>query len=204
MQFSTVHHNAFLICPPLRYFEPLCDFFSNQSSIVALAGPAAAALSTEAKVESSKASLIAGSPKTIVDVFLVCVAIGGKEAKTMACLQQHRHMKLIPWGGVRCRVLSWSISVIHVLSFSSSVFFIIILEPDQADPRSGNRSAPWQQKCTCRSTYTTRHSSDRNYAPQVAAAVYLLQLKENSKKSLRGSQTPRYGIDWKIRDYRQK
>lgn len=41
-----------------------------------------------------------------VDVFLVCAAIGGGEAKKMACLPQHRHMKLIPWGGVSARILS--------------------------------------------------------------------------------------------------
>lgn len=39
-------------------------------------------------------------PKSIVDVFLVCAAIGGGGAKKMACLAEHRHMKLIPWGGV--------------------------------------------------------------------------------------------------------
>lgn len=42
---------------------------------------------------------------SIVDVFLVCAAIGGGEAKKMACLPEHRHMKLIPWGGVRC--MAW-------------------------------------------------------------------------------------------------
>lgn len=43
-------------------------------------------------------------PTTLVDVFLVCAAIGGGGAKKMACLPEHRHMKLIPWGGVsRCR-----------------------------------------------------------------------------------------------------
>lgn len=39
-------------------------------------------------------------PTSVVDVFLVCAAIGGGGAKKMACLAQHRHMKLIPWGGV--------------------------------------------------------------------------------------------------------
>ncbi|CAN0481858.1 unnamed protein product, partial [Hapterophycus canaliculatus] len=39
-------------------------------------------------------------PTTLVDVFLVCAAIGGGGAKKMACLPEHRHMKLIPWGGV--------------------------------------------------------------------------------------------------------
>lgn len=43
-------------------------------------------------------------PTSIVDVFLVCAAIGGGNAKKMACLPEHRHMKLIPWGGVSfCR-----------------------------------------------------------------------------------------------------
>ncbi|CAM9133150.1 unnamed protein product, partial [Laminaria digitata] len=39
-----------------------------------------------------------------VDVFLVCAAIGGGEAKKMACLPQHRRMKLIPWGGVAAHI----------------------------------------------------------------------------------------------------
>ena len=39
-------------------------------------------------------------PTSVVDVFLVCAAIGGGDAKKMACLAEHRHMKLIPWGGV--------------------------------------------------------------------------------------------------------
>ncbi len=41
-----------------------------------------------------------GGPTSTVDVFLVCAAIGGGGAKRMACLPEHRHMKLIPWGGV--------------------------------------------------------------------------------------------------------
>ncbi|CAN0322269.1 unnamed protein product, partial [Ectocarpus sp. 12 AP-2014] len=43
-------------------------------------------------------------PTSIVDVFLVCAAIGGGNAKKMACLPEHRHMKLIPWGGVAAHI----------------------------------------------------------------------------------------------------
>lgn len=50
-----------------------------------------------------KEKAVKGATST-VDVFLVCAAIGGGEAKKMACLPQHRHMKLIPWGGVRRRL----------------------------------------------------------------------------------------------------
>lgn len=38
--------------------------------------------------------------RSIVDVFLVCAAIGGGEAKMMACRPEGRAMKFIPWGGV--------------------------------------------------------------------------------------------------------
>lgn len=57
------------------------------------------------RLEQEKA--VKGATST-VDVFLVCAAIGGGEAKKMACLPQHRHMKLIPWGGVRQHPIAWS------------------------------------------------------------------------------------------------
>lgn len=58
--------------------------------------PAAGAADTAGREEA-----VGKGAALIVDVFLVCAAIGGGEAKKMACLPQHRHMKLIPWGGVR-------------------------------------------------------------------------------------------------------
>lgn len=57
-------------------------------------------------VEITESTPVAASASkgatSIVDVFLMCAAIGGGEARKMACLPEHRHMKLIPWGGVRC------------------------------------------------------------------------------------------------------
>lgn len=55
-------------------------------------------------VRPEKAKVVKGATST-VDLFLVCAAIGGGEAKKMACLPRHRHMKLIPWGGVRRRLI---------------------------------------------------------------------------------------------------
>lgn len=53
-----------------------------------------------------------GKATSVVDVFLVCAALGGGEAKKMACLPQHRHMKLIPWGGVSRLVLLVSVGAL--------------------------------------------------------------------------------------------
>lgn len=47
-----------------------------------------------------EAGLDARETVTVVDEFLVGAAIGGGGSKEMACLPEHRHMKLIPWGGV--------------------------------------------------------------------------------------------------------
>lgn len=66
----------------------------------------------------SPSTMVEGaSSKSVVDVFLVCVAIGGKEAKKMACLPQHRHMKLIPWGGVRAYFLFYNRAGVLVVWF---------------------------------------------------------------------------------------
>ena len=54
-------------------------------------------------IRPMKEKAVKGATST-VDLFLVCAAIGGGEAKKMACLPRHRHMKLIPWGGVRRRL----------------------------------------------------------------------------------------------------
>lgn len=56
----------------------------------------------EAKSGASTAREVAEGREatSIVDIFLVCSAIGGGEAKMMACRPEGRAMKFIPWGGV--------------------------------------------------------------------------------------------------------
>lgn len=56
----------------------------------------------EGKGGTSTAGEVAEGRKAtlIVDIFLVCAAIGGGEAKAMACRPEGRAMKFIPWGGV--------------------------------------------------------------------------------------------------------
>lgn len=61
---------------------------------------AGAGAATGFDLEKEKETDGNNGPTSIVDVFLVCAAIGGGDAKKMACLAEHRHMKLIPWGGV--------------------------------------------------------------------------------------------------------
>ena len=39
-----------------------------------------------------------------LDDYLVCVALGGGKSRVMACEENFRHMKFIPWGGVCCHL----------------------------------------------------------------------------------------------------
>ena len=64
---------------------------------------------------------------SIVDVFLVCVAIGGGQAKALACRAEGRAMKFIPWGGVSTHGCQISFSTFFALSTHRSNSYVQVL-----------------------------------------------------------------------------
>jgi sacsin len=66
--------------------------------------PASALPSTQHMVTIEYSDMKSSSTVTI-DEYLICTALGGGRCRKMACDEQFRHMKFLPWGGVAAHLL---------------------------------------------------------------------------------------------------
>jgi len=69
--------------------------------------------------------------KTQIDEYLICTALGGGECRQIACKEEYRHLKFLPWGGVAAHLKR---DGNHVMELSGNAFCFLPLPAETGLP----------------------------------------------------------------------